>query len=338
MHLPGLTALAAQGKVDIVAICDALESAVATAGEMFGIQRHYTDLDAMLAGEDFDLLVNTTTIPNHFAISLAALRAGRHVYTQKPMASTVEEATTLIAEAARQNVQLGCAPEHPVRPVIQRIRALIDAGTIGKVAFARVASSHDGPEKHNVPRDSTWFYQPGSSPILDLGVHGLSRITSILGPVERVSCFSGRSLPARMTTAGPFTGTRIDVRIDDNSLLMLDFGGATFAFLDSTYCVEASLGPQLEIYGSEGTLSLSRQPGHGELLQLYRTATKQWETVDVPPGPDLPDLGVAHLVDCLRDGQELLLTGTRGRHLLEVMAKAPESARQGRVLEIETVF
>lgn len=337
MHLPGLKAMQELGKVEIVAICDAVEDAAKTVSETFQIPTYYTDLDAMLSNETFDLLVNTTPIPNHFAITLEALRAGRHVYTQKPMALTVDEASILIEEAKKRGLKLGCAPEHPVRPVIRTIKKLIDEGTIGKVAFARVQSSHDGPEKHNVPRDSTWFYKPGSSPILDLGVHGLSSITSILGPVKRLSCFSGRSQAVRYTTAGPYKGKRIDVEIDDNSLLMLDFGDATFAFLDSTYCVPAALGPRLEIYGSEGTISLTGRPPESEALQIYRSSTGEWTTMEIAR-PPLRDLGVLHMVDCLLDGRDLVLTGERGRHLLEIMTRATESARAGRALAIETVF
>ena len=338
MHLPGLKMLEAMGKVGVVAVCDAVEAAARGTSERFEIPTYFTDLGTMLEQLDFDLLVNTTPIPQHFAISLAGLRAGHHVYTQKPMATTLDEATILIDEAQLHGVVLGCAPEHPVRPVIRKIRELIDAGTIGTVSFARVQSSHDGPEKHNVPRDSTWFYQPGSSPILDLGVHGLSQITSILGPIKRVACLSGRSRPVRITTAGPFKGKQIEVNIDDNSLMMLDFGDAKFSFLDASYCLEASLGPQLEVYGSDGTLSVVSGGNTGEPLHLYRSSQKEWVRVELPPASPIRDLGIQHMVETLLDGTELVLTGARARHLLEVMLAAPRAATEGRTIELTTAF
>lgn len=338
MHLPGLKTMEEMGRVEVVCVCDSFEATAKAASEKFGIPVYYTDLNRMLAEVDFDLLVNTTPIPSHFAVTMTGLRAGRHVYTQKPMATTVDEATTLIEEARERRLKLACAPEHPVRPIVRTIRALIDQGTIGKVNFAKVQSSHDGPEKHDVPRDSTWYYKPGSTPILDLGVHGLSQITSILGPVKRLSCFSGRSLPVRYTTAGPYTGKRIDVEIDDNSLLMLDFGDATFGYLDATYCVEASLGPRLEIYGSEGTISVIGRGGADASLHLYRSSIKEWAEVEVPAAPPVRDLGVLHLVDCLLEGRDLVLTGEHGRHLVEIMTKAPQAAEEGRTLTLQTSF
>jgi predicted dehydrogenase len=340
MHLPGIAQMREMGKAELVAVCDAVPEKAKAAAEQYDVPAHFGHVEDMLVRAEFDLLVNNTPIPSHFEVTLAALRGGRHVYTQKPMATSVEEATDLIDEARRRGLKLGVAPEHPVRPVVRTLRQLVDDGAIGKVTFARVQSSHDGPERHDVPRDSTWFYKPGSSPILDMGVHGLSRITAILGPIRQLACLSGRSREVRVTTAGPFAGKRIEVEIDDNSLLMLDFGEARFCFLDATYCVPASQGPRLEIHGAEGTLAEVAVPGEPRQsrLELYRADGKGWREVPLDPAPPCRDLGVLHMVDVLRDDAPLVLTGEHGRHLVEVMARAPEAARQGRTIPIETTF
>ncbi len=343
MHLPGLQSMAEMGKVQIVAVADTVAEKAHAAAAKFQIPHYYTDLDQLFAEADFELLVNTTVIPSHFAVSLAALRAGKHVYTQKPMAATVDEATILIDEATKQNVRLSSAPEHRVRPVIVEIKQLVEQGAIGRVNFARVRSSHGGPEKHfiaSAPRDSTWFYKPGSDPILDMGVHGLSQITSILGPVKQIAAMSGRTLPVRyMVEGGPYGGKRIDVEIDDNSLLLLDFGDACFAFLDATYCMEASLAPRLEIYGSEGTIALmDTRADEPPDLRLYQSKSKSWTPIEVPPTPPVRDLGVLHLVDAILENKPHLLTGEHGRHLLEIMTQAPLAAAAGRTVTLETTF
>ncbi|MER3404452.1 MAG: hypothetical protein C4289_04205 [Chloroflexota bacterium] len=118
MHLPGIQTMAAMGLVELVAVCDAIAEKARTAQERFGVPQSYTDVEQLLREADFDLLVNTTPIPEHFRVSMAALQAGRHVYTQKPMATSVEECTRLIEEAGHRGLLLACAPEHPVRPVI----------------------------------------------------------------------------------------------------------------------------------------------------------------------------------------------------------------------------
>lgn len=338
MHLPGLKQMQEAGKVKVVAVCDAIADKAVEARATYAIPHHFADVDRMLNQVEFDLLVNTTPIPDHFGVSLAGLRAGRHVYTQKPMSTTVAEATILINEAKMRGLKLASAPEHPVRPIIREIGRLLSAGAIGRVAFARVPSSHEGPEKHNVPRDSTWFYKLGSSPILDMGVHGLSQITSLLGPVRRLSCFSGRTRPTRVHTVNAFRGKLIDVEIDDSSLLMLDFGDATFAFLDATYCVEATMGAALEIYGSDGTIAVMGDGGNKSTLHLFESAKREWRNISVPPPPPIRDLGVLNMVEALRGETDLVLTGERGRHLLEVMTGATRAAMDGRTLTMETTF
>ena len=325
------------GKVELVCGCDISEPMARATGEKFGISRIYTDLDTMLAGEEFDLLVNLTRIPDHFSVTLAALKAGRNVYTQKPMATSVEEATILIEEAKRRGLVLASAPEHPVRPAIAKVRSMVEAGELGKVAFAKVRSSHFGPETHEVPRDSTWFYKAGSSPILDLGVHGLSMITAMLGPAKRISCLSGRTRDVRHHTAGPFKGKQIDVEINDNSLLTLDFGGATFGIVDATFCVAASKAPEIEVYGSEGTLAVVRR-GLGQSLEWYQPRKLEWVEMELPETPPVRDLGVLHMVNHLLEGSELLLTGERGRHLVEIMAKAVDAADTSCTLDLTTSY
>src|SRR5450756_2528185 len=166
MHLPGLKSMEEMGKVELTAGCDINEPMARGTGAKFGIKTIYISLDSMLANEEFDLLINLTRIPDHYGVTMTALNAGKHVYTQKPMATSVEEATRLVDEAKRLSLVLASAPEHPVRPVLAKARAMIAAGELGKVAFAKVRSSHFGPETHDVPRDSTWPYKAGSSPIL----------------------------------------------------------------------------------------------------------------------------------------------------------------------------
>jgi len=131
MHLPGIKTMREMGLVDLVALCDTFPEKAEEMAAEYDVESHYGDLDRMLARSEFDLLVNNTPIPQHYAVTLAALRAGRNVYTQKPMTTTVGEATELIDEAHRRGLKFAVAPEHPVRPVIRKLRELIAEGAIG---------------------------------------------------------------------------------------------------------------------------------------------------------------------------------------------------------------
>ena len=177
--------------------------------------------------------------------------------------------------------------------------------------------------------------------MLDLGVYGLHTLTGILGPAQRVTCLAGISDPVRYVRGGPFRGKRIDVEMEDNILLMLDFGNATFTFVDGTFCVRAATGPRLEIYGSKGTITVPRQRG-GQPFRLYREeldlGIRGWTELELPERDNWFTGAVAHMIDCILEDEEPVVSAEHARHVIEIMTKAVEAARQGRTLELETTF
>jgi len=337
-YLPGI---AQMEKADLVAVCDIIEERAKLMQERFNVPRIYTDLDTMLAEEEFDLLVNLTPIPEHYRLNLKALQAGRHVYSEKTFAQTVEQATELIETAKTKRVKLGAAAATMLNPVNQAIKSLIEKGTIGKVTFAKVTSSHGGPASYAWPADPTWFYKKGSGPLLDMGVYGLHTITGILGPAKRVVALSGISDPVRYVRGGPFNGKRIDVEEDDLTLIMLDFGQVTFAIVDGSYCIHATKAPPMEIYGSAGTITVNPR-GAGQPLSLWRDEVeldvRGWTDVELRDTSwSLPD-GVAHLIDCILEDKAPITSGEHARHVLEIMNTCIKAARTGQAQELATTF
>ena len=337
-YLPGIKAL---DKADLIAVCDLIEDRARAASEKFNVPQAYTDLEEMLETSGIELLVNTTQIPLHFDVSMAGLKAGKHVCSEKPMAPTVEQATALIEEAKAQGVKLGAAAGTMLSPMNQKIKELVHGGAIGKVAYARVISSHGGPAVWAQLHPPDWYYQPGAGPVVDMGVYGLHTITGILGPAKRVSCLSGLTDPVRIERAGPRKGREISVGMDDNTLIFLDFGDATFAVVDSGYCTPASKAPSLEIYGSRGTIGVGRR-GEGAPLQIFRDDLdldiRGWTAVELRT--ERVGLGgnVGHLIDCILEGEKPIISGEHARHVIEIMTKCYDAAREGRTLELETTF
>jgi predicted dehydrogenase len=134
----------------------------------------------------------------------------------------------------------------------------LEAGVIGRVCFARARASNPGPDR--IPdflTDPTWFHKAGAGPLYDLAVYPLHVLTGLLGPVKRVTAFSGIAIPHRFVAQGPAHGQTIEVEADDNTHLLLDFGNATFAYVDATYCVLSSKGPRVEFYGERGVMNLA---------------------------------------------------------------------------------
>ena len=328
---------------ELVAVCDVVEERAREAAVQYGVPRVYSDPDEMLAS-DIELLVNLTPIQAHFETNLRALRAGKHVYSEKTFAGTVEQASVLIDEARVRGLRLGAAAATMLNPAVRKTAELLRDGAIGKVNFVVAHQSHFGPANfEGWPTDPTWFYKPGAGPLVDLGVYGLHTLTGLLGPAKAVCAMSGISVPRRPVRGGPLKGHEIEVEVDDNTLIMLDFGAATFAFLDSTYCVHAAQGPRMQIFGSEGTIAVNEH-GAEYPLSVFRRDDRigpaGWTGIDLPDArPWSLSAGVEHLVDCiLNPDVQVITSGQHARHVIEIMEKCVLAARERRTVSLETVF
>lgn len=348
--LAGLRELA--GRVEVVAVADADADRAEAAAHAYGIPRALASLDELLDEVEVDAVVNLTPIPVHAEICLKTLRAGKHLVTEKPFATTMDDADAIAGLAEEKGLAVISCPITGIDPVTLEVRRLVRAGEVGKVAFARVRSSHGGPAASRLSGDPTWFYQRGAGPLFDMGVYGLHAITSVLGPARRVVAFSGITEPTRIVRGGTHRGTVIEVTADDNVLLMLDFGGSTFAFVDATFNVNAATSPRIEIFARKGTINfeLGSAATGPKGLEIFRldavSGLDGWIRPDLhgldaiaetrkPVGRALP---VALLLEALDGAAPPRATLEHARHVLEIMVKADESARCGRVLDLATTF
>jgi predicted dehydrogenase len=300
---------------------------------------------------DLDAVVNLLPGPAHFAASMRILESGRHLVTEKPLTGTLEEADRLLDLADRRGLLVVAAPADMLANEWIRARDLLARHAIGKIAFARVQSSHAGAAGLAWPVNPSGFYQRGVGALLDMGVYGLTQATGVLGPVRRVSALSGITVPVRRARGGPFDGLEIPVSAPDNNLILLDFGEATFAVVDGTYNVVASRAPRMEVYGLQGTLLVNRPDEALPPVEIYRLdaapGVAGWVTPRTyeifPVGSDrFVELQrgalIEHLADCIRDGRQPVASGRHARHVLEVMLAAETSATKGQVIDVASTF
>src|SRR5690606_14488176 len=163
--------------------------------QKWAIPAWYAGLDAMLADETLDMVLVTTPIQQHFAHALAAIEAGKHVYVQKAMTTTVAEADALLAARDRMGVRLAAAPGFDLFPSTAKMRATVQSGALGQIAIAYTYTLGFGHEFEPIRRDEgalaaidpTWYYRPGAGPLPDVTVYALQLATSVLGSVRRVT-------------------------------------------------------------------------------------------------------------------------------------------------------
>ena len=246
--------------IDIVACADlAPERAVASA-EQYSIPKA-CPVEALLADPGIELVLNLTIPKAHAPVGIAALEAGKSVYTEKPLAVTRDEGKRMVALAREKGVLLGAAPDTFLGAGLQTCRKLIDDGWIGEPVSATAFMQCHGHE-HWHP-DPDFYYQPGGGPMFDMGPYYLTALVSLMGPVTRVAGLTRATFPERLITSEARFGEIIEVNTATHIAGILEFSGGAIATMVMSFDVWGHTMPCIEIHGTEGSLSVPDPNGFG---------------------------------------------------------------------------
>ncbi|ADV65838.1 Gfo/Idh/MocA family protein [Deinococcus maricopensis] len=317
----------------ITAVSDLdLERARARADE-FGVPRALP-LGDLLRDDDVDVILNLTIPAAHAEVALAAVEAGKHVYNEKPLSIDLEAGRTLLARAHERGVRVGCAPDTFLGGGLQTARKALDDGLIGEPVAATAFMLGHGPESWHPNPD--FFYQPGAGPMFDMGPYYLTALVNMLGPVRRVSSSARASFAERIAGAGDAPGRRIPVRTPTHIASVLDFEAGPIATLVTSFDVWAADVPRLEIYGTEGTLSLPDPNTFGGPVRVRRAGSDAWTDLPLthPYAENSRGIGLADLAAALRTGRAHRASGELALHVLEVMHATLRASDLGRHIDI----
>jgi len=321
--------------VDVVACADlVLERAQARAQE-YGIAKACLP-DELLADAAVDLVVNLTIPKAHASVALAAVDAGKSVYNEKPLAVQREEGEELLRRAKGKGVLVGGAPDTFLGGGIQTCRKLIDDGAIGEPVAATAFMAGHGHE-HWHP-DPAFYYQPGGGPMFDMGPYYLTALISLIGPVRRVAGSARVTFPERTITSKPKAGETIRVETPTHVAGTLDFASGAVGTVITSFDVWAHSLPRVEIYGSEGTLSVPDPNTFGGPVRLRQGREAEWRDIELTHGwtQNSRGLGVADMAHALRSGRPHRASGDLTFHVLDTMHAFLNSSREGKYVELQS--
>jgi predicted dehydrogenase len=319
-----------------VAACADLDMDRARArAEEYGVPRACT-VEELLSDPEIAVVINLTVPQAHATVALASVRSGKSVYNEKPLTLSREEGRRLLDEAKANGVRVGCAPDTFLGAGLQTCRQLIDEGAIGEPVAATAFMLSHGPEGwHPNPE---FYYQVGGGPMFDMGPYYLTALINLLGPVRRVSGSARATFPTRLIGSQPFKGQTITVNTPTHVATTLDFAAGPIGTLITSFDVWSYNLPRIEIYGSEGSLSVPDPNRFDGPVRVRRAGEEEWTEVPLtrPYNDNSRILGVADMVQGIQSGRPHRASGDLAYHVLDIMHASLESSDQGRHIAIES--
>ena len=335
-YLPELHRLAGRARLEMV--CSRSADRAARVADDFGAAGSSDDWRDAL-GDGIDVVVNLTPAPVHGEINLAAVRAGKHLYSEKPVARDRDEGRRIADAAAESGAVVVAAPSVMVFPQVRRAAELLASGLIGTVHSVRALGTSPPPPWAGYDSDPAPFFSADVGSLSDMGVYPLHAITGLLGPAVTVAAMSDRTMDGFTVADGPYAGQRVAVESDDNWQVVLRLAGGALATVQSGSCIGQPLGPDLELNGELGTIALSLIEG-SHPIRVF-TPDCGWFEEPVahirPAGPDHL-LGVEHLVDCIASGRTPILSLDHALHVVDIRAAAAVSSRTRSFVDVDSDF
>ena len=300
----------------------------------FGLRA--TTVEALLADPAIEVVLNLTTPQAHVPVGLAAIRAGKHVHTEKPLATSTAEGRTLLQAAAAAGLRVGSAPDTFLGGAHQTARKLIDDGAIGTPLSGTAFMLNHGHE-HWHP-DPAFYYAPGGGPMFDMGPYYLTNLINLLGPVARVTGATTSGFAERSVGSGPKSGEVIKVETPTHVTGLLHFVNGAVIAVTTSFDVWQHRHGNMEIYGTEGTIVVPDPNRFGGTVSL---AKRREPWADMPLSHGFADgnfriLGVADMARAIRSGRPHRCNGDVAYHVLEVMEAFGRSSDEGRTIAIDS--
>ncbi|MEV8181068.1 Gfo/Idh/MocA family oxidoreductase [Specibacter sp. NPDC078692] len=327
-----LQTLPALDTLRLVAVADLdVARAQAVAADLPGVRA--LSVDELMDDDEIQLVLNLTIPAAHAQVALAAIAAGKHVYGEKPLAATAEEAATVLAAAAAAGVTVGCAPDTVLGTGTQTARRAIDDGLIGRPISATATMMCPGHERWHPNPD--FYYVPGGGPLLDMGPYYVSSLVTLLGPVKSVIGAASHTRDQRTIGSGPRAGEEIPVSTDTHVSGVLIHESGALSTVIMSFDAVATQAANIEIHGETGSLIVPDPNRFDGEVQLRRLDDSEWETLPVSAGYVDGSRGIGlHDLAATAPGTEPRAGGALAYHALEVMESVLKSAHTGALVTI----
>lgn len=326
--------------ITVVSLGDLNPDRARSVAATFGIEQAGTT-DDVLNNPDVEVVVNLTIPAVHAEVSSAAIAAGKHVWTEKPISVDRDSGQALLAQAEQAGLLVGVAPDTVLGPGVQTARRAIARGDIGVPLSAQTVMQYIGPDTFHP--DPEFLFSKGAGPLYDIGPYYVTTLVHVFGAVAKVAAFGSQARATRTIRSGPRAGTTFPVEVPTHVSAIAEFEGGGVS--QSVLSFDSPL-PRVgvvEITGTEGTLVIPDPNGFSGEVKIApipgpQSSGGEPEWVIVPSSGVLTGrgLGVLDLARAARTGRRPLASGALGYHVLDTLVSIDEAMSTGQVVTVQS--
>jgi predicted dehydrogenase len=321
---------------EIVSVCDIKPDRAEKAAKKFNVPNWYPHIDKMMAGAEFDLLVNCTDMQEHGRLNRIAIMADKYVWSEKPMATTYNEAKELFELAKSRGKHIWGAPAVVNSPQFAFMAKQLNEAKLGRVAAAHAHYGHMGPEW------SAFFYEPNGGSMPDLGVYNMVTLTGLLGPVKSVVAMTNIITKTRNVEDKGL----IQVREEDNAQILLEHQNGVLSHIQCGFNYFDPHGhsgkgqdrPTISITGSGGSMHMIGYDWYPLGVEMATIANPELQMFSTDRGTYVWQEGASVICEHLSTGKELLITSEHSLHVVEIIESARKSQATGKRIPLRSTF
>lgn len=319
--------------VNVVAIGDMFPETAKAQAAKYNIDAHGST-ETVLQHPDVELVVNLTIPAAHVEVATAALRAGKHVWSEKPFSLDRPSGLQLLKEAETADLRLGCAPDTFLGAGLQSARRMIENGDIGTPLTALTLVQSPGPESwHPNP---AFLFQEGAGPLFDIGPYYLTTLVQTFGPIAKVAAMGSKSRTHRTIGSGPKAGEVFEVAAPTHVSALAEFESGASSQSMLSFDSPLPRAGFVEVTGTEATMSFPDPNMFTGQIKVHRLGADDWVTVDATGADSGRGTGALEMARAIRNNTQHRAPGTMAYHVLDAMVSVQESLQSHEFIDVDS--
>lgn len=313
----------------LVAVCDIIEEKAKALAEKYGAERIYTDYNEMLRDPEIDAVSVCVPSGVHGEIVIAAARAGKHIFCEKPIEVTAEKMDEMIRVVESTDVKVQCVFQLRIRKASRRVKEALDSGVFGKVLMASAyLKYYRSPEYYkSAGWRATWEYDGGGC-LMNQGIHGVDLIAWLMGGIKKISAFTRTQLH--------------DITVEDAAVAAVEFANGAVGVIEGSTCCQPAQSPRFEIYCEKGSIifdseSISQWHLNGEEITFDDLGSATVTVANDDPTKVLSNehgVLVKDLVACIETDTAPSISLREARKSVDAILAIYHSSREARIIEL----